>query len=105
MDADTLKLLIQGGSFVVLAWVIHWLFTRTIPGIVDRFTETIDKQGETFSSEMDKQRQTTQQMLDRQQSMMDDTLRENTRATNEMTKTVASCRMVVDSRLPRAERG
>jgi len=105
MDAETLKLLVQGGSFVVLAWVIHWLFTRTIPGIVNRFTETIDKQGEAFSTEMDKQRETTQRMLDRQQTMMDSTIKENTAATQEMTRAIASCRMVTDARVPRESRG
>ena len=42
------QLLIQGGSFAVLVWVVWWVFTKTVPTLITSFEVTLKEQRKDF---------------------------------------------------------
>lgn len=53
MTADAvLTMIVQGGSFALLAWVVYYAATKTLPERDKRFTEAIEKQRLDFISEL-----------------------------------------------------
>lgn len=62
---EYLKLLVNGGAFVILAWLIRHTFTHTVPRIVDQFSESLKDQQGTFREEMRLEREAHKDEVDR----------------------------------------
>ena len=55
-DIEFFKIALQGGSFVLVAWLVTWTFRHTIPRLADQFDRTINAQRVEFLAALDKQR-------------------------------------------------
>ena len=55
-DAEMLKLFLQGGSFVVMAWLVTHVFRHTLPRLAEQFDTTVNGQRKEFLEEIGRQR-------------------------------------------------
>lgn len=61
--AEYFKLVINGGAFVILAWLIRHTFQHTVPRIVDQFTVALKDQQTVFREEMAATRESSAESL------------------------------------------
>lgn len=50
--AEYFKMAVNGGAFVILAWLIRHTFQHTVPRIVSQFSQSLKEQQGTFQEEM-----------------------------------------------------
>lgn len=55
-DAEFFKIALQGGSFVLVAWLVTHVFRHTLPRLADAFDRTINVQRAEFLAALEKQR-------------------------------------------------
>lgn len=84
------QLLLQGGSFAVLAWIVWFVFSKGLPKILETFVHTLRGQQETFNTTLTEQRERFFASLEKMQDININSYREHRDSLNAQNQLVVT---------------